>query len=87
MPRKVVATATDHASGVRGRRNHSRLGQTRSLPLTRRAVTATMALVSRAATRRHRLGPLLADVAWDRRSQSLGPHAVAAAVRIPNPNP
>jgi hypothetical protein len=59
-PRKVVATATDHASGGHARRNRSCLGQTRPPLLTPRAVTTTMALVYRAATRRHRLGLSLA---------------------------
>jgi hypothetical protein len=67
-PRKVVPTATDRASGGRGRCNRSRLRQTRPPPLSSRAVTVAAALASHAATRRHPLGPPLADIAWDRRS-------------------
>jgi hypothetical protein len=71
VPRNIVATAaaTNHASGSRGRRHCSRLGQTRPPLLTPMVVTATVALASWPATRRHRLGPPLADVAWDRRSR------------------
>jgi hypothetical protein len=92
-PRKVVATATDHASGGCRRCNRSRLGQTWPPLLAPRAVIAAASLTSRAATHRHCLGPSHAGVAWDRRSclvpqevvvdvrSPLAPHAVAAAAR------
>lgn len=79
---KVVPTAIDRVSRGRGRCNRSRLGQTRPPPLSSRAVTVAAALVSRAATRRHRLGPPHADIAWDHRS-CLAPLEVAVDVRSP----
>ena len=85
-PRKVVPTATDRASGGRGRCNRSRLRQTRPPPLSSRAVTVAAALASRAATRRHPLGPPLADIAWDRRSCLTTPlvsHTVGSRRRRP----
>jgi hypothetical protein len=92
-PQKVVATATDHASGGRRRCNRSRLGQTWPPMLAPRAVIATATLTSRAATHRHYLGPSLADVGWDHHSRlvpqevvvdvrpSLAPHTFVAAAR------
>jgi hypothetical protein len=81
-PWKVVATATDRASGGRGRRHRSRLGQTRPPPLMPRAVTTVVTLLSRAATRRHRQGPPLTDVAWDRFSP-LASRATGSRYRRP----
>ena len=83
VPRNIVAAAaTNHASGIRGRRHRSRLGQTCPPLLTPMVVTAVVALASWPATRRHRLGPPLADVAWDLRSR-LAPHEVDVDVRPP----
>jgi hypothetical protein len=79
VPRKVVATSTNHASGGHGRCNRLRLDLTRPLLLVPRAVTAATTLASRAATRRHRLGVHFTDVAWDRRSRLTTPLTSRAA--------
>jgi hypothetical protein len=88
--RKVVTTATDRASRVRGRCNHLRLGKTRPPLLAPRQSRLS---------HRSRLGPPLTDITWDHRTRlalqevvvdiwlPLAPHMVVAAARPRNPNP